>query len=205
VFVFSNLAALLSYAATMAPSFLLSLYLQYVKGLSPEAAGLVMVSQPLVQAIFSPLAGRLSDRIEPRIVASLGMMVTAVGLALFIFLDASTPMAFVVANLMLLGFGFALFSSPNTNAIMGSVERRLYGVASATMATMRMSGQMISMSIATLIIGMYVGHVELAPANYPLLVQGTRVAFVAFAALCAAGVLASLSRGDVQPEAVAAK
>ena len=203
VFVFSNLAALFSYSATMAPGFLLSLYLQYVKGLSPQAAGLVMVSQPLVQAVFSPLAGRLSDRIEPRIVASLGMMVTTVGLAWFVLLEAGTGMALIVANLVLLGFGFALFSSPNTNAIMSSVEKRFYGVASATLATMRLTGQMFSMGIATLIIGTYVGHVEIVPANYPLLVQSTKAAFVVFTVLCGAGVFASLTRGNVQAEAVA--
>ena len=194
-------AVSLSWVA-MAPGFLLSLYLQYVRGLSPQTAGLVMVSQPLVQAILSPLAGRLSDRIEPRIVASLGMMVTTVGLAWFILLEAGTDMTLIVANLVLLGLGFALFSSPNTNAIMRSVEKRFYGVASATLATMRLTGQMFSMGIATLIIGTYVGHVEIVPASYPLLVQSTKAAFVVFAVLCAAGVFASLTRGDVQAEAV---
>jgi len=76
VFAFSNLAALINYSATFAVSFLLSLYLQYIKGLSPQNAGLILVSQPIMQAIFSPPAGRLSDRIESRIVASMGMGLT---------------------------------------------------------------------------------------------------------------------------------
>jgi EmrB/QacA subfamily drug resistance transporter len=76
-FVFSNLAALINYSATFAVSFLLSLYLQYIKGLSPLHAGLILVAQPVVQTIFSPFAGRLSDRVEPRIVASIGMSITA--------------------------------------------------------------------------------------------------------------------------------
>ena len=150
-FAFSNLAALVNYSATAAVGFLLSLYLQYVKGLSPQAAGFVLVAQPLVMALFSPLAGRLSDRIEPGIVASIGMALTTVGLVLFAFLNAQTSLAWVVASLVFVGLGFALFSSPNTNAVMSSVERRFYGVASATLGTMRLVGQMLSLGIAVLI------------------------------------------------------
>jgi EmrB/QacA subfamily drug resistance transporter len=90
-FAFSNLAALINYSATSAVTFLLSLYLQYIKALSPQQAGLVLVAQPIVQATFSPLAGGLSDRIEPRIVASVGMALTATGLALLILLNPATP------------------------------------------------------------------------------------------------------------------
>ncbi|HXZ36645.1 MAG TPA: MFS transporter, partial [Thermodesulfobacteriota bacterium] len=73
VFALSNLAALIHYSATFGVGFLLSLYLQYIKGLSPSHAGSILLCQPVVQALFSPFAGRLSDRIEPRVVSSLGM------------------------------------------------------------------------------------------------------------------------------------
>ncbi|MCX5802842.1 MAG: MFS transporter, partial [Proteobacteria bacterium] len=133
VFIFSNMAALINYCATFAVGFLLSFYLQYIEGLSPQNAGMILVSQPIVQAIFSPVAGRMSDRIEPRIVASTGMALTATGLFLLAMLKEGSALWFIIASLFLLGFGFALFSSPNTNAIMSSVESRLYGVASATL------------------------------------------------------------------------
>ncbi len=74
VFLFSNLAALINYSATFAVTFLISLYLQYIKKLSPQAAGLVLVSQPLMQAVLSTFTGRLSDRVEPRVVSSMGMV-----------------------------------------------------------------------------------------------------------------------------------
>ncbi|HUU75194.1 MAG TPA: MFS transporter, partial [Methanoregulaceae archaeon] len=127
-FTFSNLAAMINYAATYAVAFLLSLYLQYTKGFSPEAAGLILVAQPIIQVLFSPSAGRLSDRIEPRIVASTGMFLTTCGLLIFVFLTPETDVWLIVAVLVMLGFGYALFSSPNTNAIMSSVDRRYYGV-----------------------------------------------------------------------------
>jgi len=198
VFAFSNLTALINYSATFAVSFLLSLYLQYVRGLSPQDTGLVLASQPIVQAIFSPFTGRLSDRIEPRIVASIGMALTVVGLFLFTFINERTTLGFIVACLILLGFGFALFSSPNTNAVMSSVDKRFYGVASATLGTMRLTGQTLSMGIAMLTFAIYNGRVQITPEYYPLFLRSVKIAFIIFAVLCFVGVFASLARGKVR-------
>jgi MFS family permease len=198
VFAFSNLAALINYSATFAVTFLLSLYLQYIKKLTPEDAGLVLVSQPIVQALFSPYAGRLSDRIEPRVIASIGMALTTVGLFLFIFLNEKTTLGFITTGLILLGFGFALFSSPNTNAVMRSVENRLYGVASGTIGTMRMLGMVLSMGIIVLIFSIYIGKVQITSEYYSLFLRCARVAFTFLAVLCFFGIVASLARGDVR-------
>ncbi|MDI3531314.1 MAG: hypothetical protein PWP60_1163 [Candidatus Atribacteria bacterium] len=197
VFAFSNLAALINYSATAALTFLLSLYLQYIKGFNPQGAGLILVAQPAVMAIFSPFAGRISDRVEPRVVASMGMAFTALGLFLFAFLGNATDLTFIVASLLLLGFGFALFSSPNTNAIMSSVEKKFYGVASATLATMRLVGQMLSMGIAMLIFAVFMGRVQITPERYPLFLTSVKVAFMVFASLCVLGIFASLARGNL--------
>ena len=198
VFALSNLAALLSYSATFAVAFLLSLYLQYIKGFSPQNAGLVLVSMPAVQALFSPLAGRLSDRIEPRIIASVGMGLTTIGLSLLIFLGQNTAIGFILVSLAILGFGFALFSSPNTNAIMSSVNKRYYGVASAILATMRQIGMTLSMGIAMLIFALFIGRVEITTEYYPSFLAGMKVAFVISAALCFGGIFASLARGRLR-------
>ena len=197
-FAFSNLAALINYSATFAVAFLLSLYLQNVKALNPQNAGLILVSQPIIMAIFSPFAGRLSDRVEPRIVASTGMGLTVIGLAFLIFLSETTPLKFIVASLIFLGFGFALFSSPNTNAVMSSVERRFYGVASATLGTMRLTGQMFSMGIAMLIFAIYIGKAQITPENYLPFLASIKPAFIIFATLCFGGTFASLARGKVR-------
>jgi molybdenum cofactor cytidylyltransferase len=197
-FALSNVAALINYGATAAVAFLLSLYLQYIKGLTPQGAGLVLVAQPIVQAALSPLAGRLSDRIEPRIVASLGMALTATGLFLLIFVSPATPLWAIVLRLVLLGLGFALFSSPNMNAIMGAVSKRFYGVASGTLGTMRLVGQMFSQGIVLLLFVLYIGRVEIAPEYYPLFMTSFKVAFAIFTALCVGGIFASLGRGRVR-------
>jgi EmrB/QacA subfamily drug resistance transporter len=198
VFAFSNLAALINYSATFAVSFLLGLYLQYIKKLTPQNAGLILISQPFVQSIFSPFAGKLSDKIEPRIVASTGMILTTLGLFLFTFLDEKTPLLFIVISLIFLGFGFAFFSSPNTNAIMSSVEKRFYGVASGTLGTMRLLGQMLSMGIAMLVFAVCIGRVQITPEYYLSFLKSLKLAFIIFATLCFGGIFASLARGKVR-------
>jgi len=196
-FALSNLAALINYSATFAITFLLSMYLQVVMEYSSQAAGMILLSQPVMMALLSPFAGSLSDRVEPRIVSSWGMGLTALGLFFLGFIARSTPLWLVIINLMVLGTGFALFSSPNMNAIMGSVEKRFYGVASSTSGTMRLIGQAVSVAIATLIIDLYVGSAQLGPATADLLQKSVNVAFIVFAVTCVGGIFASLARGNI--------
>jgi len=198
VFTFSNVAALIHYSATFGSTFLLSLYLQYVKGLGPQSAGLVLLAQPVIMAAGSPFAGRLSDRVEPRVVASVGMALTASALGMFAFLGMDTPLGFIVGNLGVSGLGFALFSSPNTNAVMGSVAKRSYGVASAILGTMRLVGHMFSVGIAALLLAAYVGRQAVTPALHPAFLGAARSAFTVFAVLCVIGTFASLARGKVR-------
>jgi len=194
-FAFSNLAALINYSATFAVTFMMSLYLQYVKDFSPELTGTVLVAQPVVMAVFSPVAGKLSDVKAPRLIASTGMAVCTVGLIMLAFFTEDTEIWAIIGVLAFLGFGFALFSSPNTNAIMGSVERRQYGIASASVGTMRLVGQVLSMGIATLFIAVYLGDQVLSNDLAEEFMESYEISFYVFAALCLAGVFASLARG----------
>jgi MFS family permease len=198
VFAMSNLAALINYAATFAVGFLLSLYLQRVRGLAPQDAGLVLIAQPVVQALVSPLAGKLSDRSEPRTVASLGMAITFLGLVLLVFLDEETPLRLVVGCLAVLGLGFGIFSSPNTNAIMGAVERRFFGVAGAMVGTMRHVGMMVSMGLVMTVLAVLMGSAEIGIQNQDLFLEAMRISFGLFAALCFGGIFASMARGRVE-------
>lgn len=193
-FGFSSLAALINYSSTFAVVFLLSLYLQYIKGLDPQFAGIVLVAQPAVMAITAPVAGRLSDRFSPGIIASIGMAITTISLFGFIFLNSNTSLEFIIMVLLVLGFGLGLFSSPNTNAIMGSVKKRFYGIASATVGTMRLIGQMLSMGVAMLIFSIFIGNVQIVPGNYPALITSIQIVFTIFTILCVVGIFASLAR-----------
>jgi EmrB/QacA subfamily drug resistance transporter len=196
-FTFSNIAALINYSATFAISFLMSLYLQNVKLLSPKDAGIILVTQPLMQALFSPLTGRLSDKYEPGYVASAGMALITAGLFLFAFLTPDFPYYLIVINLAVMGIGFALFSSPNMNAIMGAVERKYYGVASSTLASMRLIGQMFSMGIVMVLFSVFIGKAEISPEMSGAFLTSARIAFALFSFLCLIGIFASVSRGKV--------
>jgi len=198
VFIFSNLAALIGYTSIFAISFLISLYLQYIKALTPEQAGFVLVVQPLAQTVLSPIAGRLSDKVEPRILASAGMAIIFLGLMAFAFLSNGTSLITIILILIALGVGFALFSSPNSNAVMSSVVPKYFGVASAVMSTMRSVGQMLSMGITMIIMAVVIGRVAITPNYYPVFLTSTRIAFGVFSALCIVGVFTSLSRGKVR-------
>jgi MFS family permease len=158
---------------------------------------MVLLAQPIVMAALSPLAGRLSDRIQPRRVASIGMALTAVALAAFARLGLHTPLAVVVGELLLIGTGFGLFSSPNSNAVMSAVERRDYGTGAAILGTMRLLGQALSMAAVALLTAHAMGRAALGAAAVPALLATNRRAFTLFALLCAAGVAASLARGRV--------
>jgi MFS family permease len=195
LFAMSNLAALINYATTAAITFLLSLYLQYILGLSPRDAGMILITQPAVMALVASYSGRLSDRRDPRILSSAGMAVIVAGLILLSFLSETSSLSYLVPTLVLVGFGFGMFSSPNSNAIMGSVGKKYLGVASATVGTMRLTGQMMSMGIATLLLQVYIGNRPLSSGLSVEFLASMRTTFVIFAVLCTLGVVASLARG----------
>lgn len=198
VFAFSNLAALINYSATFAVSFLLSLYLQNIEGFSPKTAGFILITQPLMMAIFSPIAGRMSDKVEPRILSSIGMSLTALSLFGFFMLSKGTPVYYIVGIQLFIGLGFALFSSPNLNAIMSSIEKKYYGVGSATQSTMRLVGQMFSMGIVMLIFAVSTGRVQFSPAMNVQLMSDIKIAFLIFSILCIFGLYTSLVRGKLR-------
>jgi len=198
VFVFSNIAALINYAVVFAVGFLLSLYLQYNRGIDPQTTGLILIAQPVVQMIISPVSGHLSDRIEPRILATIGMGCTTIGLAVLMLLSPTTPLYVIIAGLLVLGLGYGLFSSPNTNAIMSSVDVRHLGIASGMVSTMRAIGQMVSLAIAMLVFSAIIGSVQISPAVYPQLQQSVNVAFAIFVVLGIIGTWVSYARGKVR-------
>lgn len=194
VFAFSSLAALIHYAATSAIGFFLSLFLQYIKDLGPRDAGFVLMAWPVTMTLISPLAGKLSDHHNPGVLASIGMAISTAGLIMLCFLNEHTPVAFIVVILLFMGAGFSLFSSPNSNAIMSSVEKRQLGNASGMLGTMRNVGQTFSMAIALMLLALFMGHETINPGNYPQLMKSMKTGFIVFSFLCFAGVFASLAR-----------
>jgi EmrB/QacA subfamily drug resistance transporter len=199
IFRMSSAAALINYAATFPIGFLISLYLQEVKGLDAQNAGIILIVQPLIQSALSPLAGKLSDHMQPRYIASVGMaLITGTLLLLSFVITPGTSVGFLMVMLGILGVGFAAFSSPNTNAIMGSVERKNYSMASATTGTVRLMGQSFSMGIVTMIISIIIGKQAITPEVSDDLMRVIHITFFIFALICAVGVYTSMARGKVE-------
>jgi MFS family permease len=195
-FSFSSLAAFISYLSSFSVTLLLSLYLQYSKGYAPSQAGLILVAQPLVQALLTPISGRLSDRFDPGRLASAGLGVILLALLIFIYkLDMDTGLLTLILTMALFGAGFALFSAPNTNAIMSAVPPMRLGQASGVITVTRLCGQISSMALTALVISSVLGPGRLGPETYPLFAEVTRICFWIFAPLCLTGILASMARG----------
>ena len=106
-----------------------------------------------------------------------------------------TKTAYIIINLIILGLGLAFFSSPNTTVAMNSVEKKFYGVASAALGTMRLTGQMLGMGIAMVVFAVYLGNVMITPEYYQLFMTSMKTAFMVFAVLCFIGIFASIARG----------
>ena len=191
VFKYSSLSALINYSATFAISFMLSLYLQYVRGLSPRDAGLILIVQSIMMAVVSFASGKLSDKMSASFLSTLGMSIIFLGLIGLCFIGESTNFYIIIALLVLIGFGFGVFSSPNMNILMSSVDKQYYGFASATAGTMRLVGQSLSMGIAMMSISLLIGDIKFSAAVHTELMYSMRITFIICSVLCLFGVYAS--------------
>ena len=196
-FTLSSVSALINYASVSAVGYMMSLYLQYVRGFNAVQAGRILIVQACVQCLVSLISGKLSDKTNPALLATSGMCIIATGLVGLIFLETDTSIPVVLVLLSLLGLGFGLFSSPNANVIMSSVDKKRYGQASATIGTMRLTGQAFSMGIAMMTISLFVGNRVITPELYPRFMQSLRICFEICAALCIVGTFASSFRVKV--------
>ena len=193
-FAFSNIAALLNYGATFAVGYLMAIYLQVIMGYSSQTAGFIMISQPVIMMAVSPIAGRLSDRFSSYKLSSIGMGLCAFGIIFFALLNAESSLMWIITGLLVTGLGFGLFSSPNTNAVMGSVGDEDHGVASSILTTMRSVGHSSSMALVTIVMGIYMGDLPLSEANPETLIQAIHTVFVVGIFTCTLGVFFSLAR-----------
>jgi MFS family permease len=193
VFIFSNVATMISYSATFALTFLLSLYLQYIQGYSPQAAGAILLINPATMAAFAPAAGRLSDRFQPQIIAAIGLGLSCISMVLLSRLDEASALPFIFTLLFLTGAAAAIFSSPNTNAVMSSVERKFLGVAAGTQGTTRTVGMVFSMGIVMILFTLFMGGAQITPDQYPAFLSSMKAGFTIFAILSFIGIFCQLA------------
>jgi EmrB/QacA subfamily drug resistance transporter len=191
-FTFGNITAFINYGAFVSVGFILSLYLQYLKGYGPLNAGLIVSIQSIMMVIVSPFAGRLSDKIDPGNVSTVGMVLTTIGVALMTLLNFENASYLGVFSLIIFGSGIGLFYSSNTKIVMSSVDKKYFGIASATLSNMRSIGQIFGMSIVMLIISSIMGNAQIIPSNHPELIISLKTSLIAIAVLSAIGIFTSV-------------
>ncbi|RBQ23673.1 putative multidrug resistance protein MdtD [Candidatus Methanobinarius endosymbioticus] len=188
----SSLAALISYLATFIVTYILNYHLQYIEGMDPQVTGIILIVTPALMAIIAPFSGKLSDKIDPQILSAIGMGFVAVAIFILTFLEKGTPLYVIVIAMILQGIGYGIFSSSNTNSIMGSVPRKFASLASATVSTVRVIGQTMSLGMLTVIFAVVMGSVPIIPKYFPLLTQSSQIACIISVVLCVIAVIASL-------------
>ena len=162
--------------------------------MGPQQAGAILIVQPIVQTLLSPFCGRLSDRVPASWVATSGMALCALGLAVATRLSAESSLTVVFLLLVFLGMGFALFSAPNVSMIMGSIEPRYLGVASGLNASMRTLGMLSSMMIITLVFSYLMHGQPVTLETQSAFLSSMRLALLIFCGLCVVGIGCSLGR-----------
>ena len=195
-FTLSNIATLLNYAASFGVTFFFSLYLQITKGLSPQTAGFILVTQPLLQAAVAPFAGRLADKYRAAPIATFGMTLCTLGLAWASTLDATTSLAGIFGIQIVMGLGFGLFSTPNTTVIMSSVEKIDYGMASSMLATMRTVGMLAAMTVITVLLAHFLGEQEVGPETTKEFITTLQTAMRIFTVTGIVAIFCSIGRTE---------
>ncbi len=206
VFDSSIVSLLLSFLALFAVSFLMPFYLEQLRGFSALLAGLLLTPMPVTLALIAPLSGSLADRIGSRWLAAGGLMSACIGLVLMSQLNEQSSLFDIVWRMTFTSIGQGLFQAPNNSALLGSAPRHLQGSASGFLATARTMGQSLSVALAGAIFaglgGAAAGNFLVTHANSAQLTvyQQTfdtafQAAFLAYAAIAAIGIFASLVRG----------
>ena len=191
-FTFGNITAFINYGAFVSIGFILTLYLQYLKGYGPLTAGLIVSIQSIMMVLVSPFAGRLADKIDPGNVSTVGMVLTTIGVALMTLINFENAPYLGGVSLIIFGAGIGLFYASNTKVVMSSVDKKYFGVASATLSDVRSIGQIFAMGIVMIIISIIIGNAQITPSNYPELIISLRISLVAIAVLSAIGIFTSI-------------
>lgn len=192
IFLKSNITVLLNYSATYAISFFLSIYLQSIGNLSPYITGLILLAQPVIQSLTSPIVGIYLSKKNSCIFTTLGLLVITLGLFFLSTIQLTTSVYLIVFYQFILGLGYSLFTTPNTYTIITSIDQKEVEFASGALATMRQIGMVLSMGLSISFISftpyiLKVFHLEL----YDNLLISMKSTFLFCSLLCGLGVLLS--------------
>lgn len=213
LFAFANLSGLLNGIARGAVLFLLIFYLQGPYGKDPLTAGLMLAPFGAAFMLVGPISGRLSDFVGSRLLAPLGLGISAIGLLGLSTVDQFTPYWLLSLYMVLMGGGSGLFASPNTNAIMSSVVPGMRGAAAGILSMLNNTGQMLSIAIvfplalaavpvaAMMQVFIYGGGMNQFPTALALFLHGLHLAFLVSFALSVVAMIVAALRPSHRPAA----
>ena len=198
IFSRSLLCNLCIYASNYPFVFLFSLYLQFIAGMSPGKAGQLMVLQPIMMAVVAPVAGRLSDQFEPRLLATTGCLIMAAAFALLQGIGTQPSILYIGLSLVTLGLGFGLFTTPNNNAALSAMRKDRLGIGSALLNLARVMGNMIGTALVLSLVSLFIGHAQIRPEQYPALLSVIRLALTSSCILSLVAAWLSYARGNIR-------
>jgi EmrB/QacA subfamily drug resistance transporter len=215
VFAAASTATLLNFLAQFAVTFLMPFYLETLRAMAPEQAGVLLTAFPLTMMLTAPLAGRLSDRMGTRLLASAGMGVQVLALLLIGRLGLTDPPLRIAAELALFGAGNGLFTAPNNSAVMGAAPGRRRGIAGGVLAMMRYLGMALGIALTAAIFAHASGlganqlgaapgggvATAAAPAFRRAFLRGLHASYTVAAGLAVIGLVTSAVRGREQARA----
>lgn len=174
-FLTSNIASLTSYIGIYVLTYILNYHFQYINGFSSELSGALLIIAPLVMTFAAVLAGRMSDKRNPQVVAIIGLVIVFVSTIMITFMDKLSSLNYIILAMVLYGMGYGLFASPNTKIIMSSVPAKENSTASASVATSKYIGKTLSLALFTVIFSIIIGNVSIGPSNYALVILSSQI------------------------------
>jgi len=206
-FSISLATAYLSFLSMFSYIFFMPFYLQYVLKLNVLAAGLLMSVYPMTTAILAPVSGWLSDKKHKIPLTLIGLSIGTVSYFLLSLSNTGTSKIRLILLVFLLGVGSAVFQSPNTSAIMGSVSRDKLGVAGSINAFFRnfgmVSGTTVSVMLFMAVTKMGISNISNGIFNADVFLKGFRVVMLTASAFTLAAVILSAVRRKIKTEAKA--
>ncbi|MDA8267615.1 MAG: MFS transporter [Actinomycetota bacterium] len=198
------LASMFQATANFAVLFLVIMYLQGVRGLSPLHASLLLVPGYLVGGLVGPFGGRISDRIGPVWPATVGLAVEIVALVVYTQLHTDSALVLVVVAAVVNGIGAGAFFPANNAAVMAAVPGEQFGIASGMLRTFANVGMVFSFAVAILVaarsiprnlaFAIFVGTTHLSRHLAGAFTTGLRSAFLSSIAFMAIAAVLSATR-----------
>jgi MFS family permease len=171
---------------------ILSLYLQYVNGMDPRTAGVVLLISQVLLIVLGPYSGHLSDRYPPHRVAAAGCLANGIGMLLLVTISQATSLLLIILSLALNGLGFALFMPSVVKWALIGVPREHYGILSGGTETARLVGISLSNAIIIITFSLIMGDNPVSTENVPLFLSAARWAIMLFAVMAFAALIYAL-------------